>query len=436
MRLLIPVVIALLSACNSTPQATQAFEPFTVAVIPDTQNYLSYKHQKEEGFALDADELFMEQMRSIAARSAANGGDIAFVTAVGDAWQHQSLDMDPEHAERGFKAIPNPYFASELAPSRKTVTRELPAAIAGYRLLAKADIPFGVAPGNHDYDAMWSAEGFPPNMSLKPQEITMTPEALGMLHIGGLDNFRSVFGDDSGFFKGKDWYVASFRGGANAAQIFEAGGYRFLNITLEMAADNEVLAWASSVIGSYPGLPTMITTHDYLDTNGARRANPIVDLPRIDPEGHNTAEQVWDNLISQHDQIFMVLCGHHHGQSRRVDKNQFGHEVYQILADYQDRGQAGLDASQPLHPLLRAPVGIGDGWFRLMEFNLGSDQPYIQVQTWSSHYRAHAGELKQYGQWYKGRTYGDMSDEEFLATEEFRIELPDFRERFGPPRVY
>ncbi len=430
------VFVAELSGCTNSPveDTHSSAGAFTLAVIPDTQNYLSYKNQLSEGFAIDANDLFMAQMQSIADRSAARGGDIAFVASVGDVWQHQSLAIDPEHAARGLEAIPNPYFAAELAPTEKAVEEELPHAIAGYRLLAEAGLPFGVAPGNHDYDAMWSAAGYPPNLRIKPEELTFTPDKLGMLHIGGLDNFRSVFGNDSGFFKDRDWYVDSFRGGANSAQRFSAGGYAFLHITLEMVADDDVLAWAAGVIRANPGLPTIISTHDYLDTLGARRANPIVDLKRVDPDFHNTAEEVWDELVSQHDQVFLVLCGHHHGQSRRSDDNVFGHQVYQILADYQGRGQAGLDAGQPLHPQLKGPVGIGDGWYRLMKFHLGGDAPYIDVQTWSSHYRSHAGELATYSEWYKGDQYGDMSDAEFLATEEFRIDLVDFRTRFGLPK--
>ena len=364
------VACLLLIACGESRQTPDpvSTSTFTIAVIPDTQNYLSYSHQSAEGFALDSGELFIQQMQSIADR-----GDIAFVASVGDVWQHQTLDIDPEHAARGFKPIDNPFFASELAPTDKTLSVEIPRAIEGYRILAAAGIPFGVVPGNHDYDAMWSAEGFPPQLEKDPRELSMTPENLGMLHVGGLDNFRSVFGAEGEFYAGKSWYVASYQGGADSAQTFSAGGYTFLHIALEMAADDGALAWAESVIKANPGLPTIISTHDYLDTHGERRPNPIVDLKRVDPDHHNSAEEYWGKLISRNDQVFLVLCGHHHGHSRRVDDNSAGHKVYQILADYQHRGQAGLDAGQPVDRLRGTAPGIGDGWYRLMHFELGDD---------------------------------------------------------------
>ncbi len=365
-------------------------------------------------------------MEDIAARK-----DVAFVAAVGDVWQHQTLEIDADHAARGLEFIPNPFFASELAPTSKALTRELPKAVEGYEILHAAGIPFGVAPGNHDYDAMWSAAGFPPRLDKDPAQLTMTPEDLGILHIGGLDNFRSVFGEDSKFFKNQPWYVASFRGGANSAQIFSAGGYKFLHITLEMAADDDVLRWASAVIEDNAGLPTIITTHDYLNTGGERRANPLVDLKRIDPGHHNTAEEVWDKLVSAYDQVFMVLCGHHHGQSRRIDENRYGHKVYQILADYQSRGQAGLDAGQPLSPGRGIPRGLGDGWYRLMHFDFSAEVPTVSVQTWSSHYRQFSSDLASYADWYRVYEQPAMNDAEFFATDEFELVLDDFRDRFG-----
>jgi hypothetical protein len=419
----------LLTGCTDTERyAEVASSPtFTLAVIPDTQNYLDYKHQTGEGFALNGSDLFIQQMQDVASRE-----DVAFVVSVGDVWQHQTLEIDPEHAARGLKAIPNPIFAVELAPTQKALTVEIPKAVEGYKILARAGIPFGVAPGNHDYDAMWSDSGFPPKLQKK--NLTMTPEDLGLLHIGGLNNFRSVFGSEGEFFKDKSWYVSSFRGGANAAQVFGAGGYQFLHITLEMAADNWVLAWAADVIEAHPGYPTIITTHDYLNTRGERQANSIVDLKRVDPDNHNTAEEIWQKLISGYDQIFLVLCGHHHGQGRRVDINHYDHKVYQVLADYQGRGQAGLDAGQALDPRRGIPRGLGDGWYRLMQFDMGGDVPTVTVQTWSSHYQRLSGAVDTYAQWYRNYEQPGMSDAEFLATDEFVLELDDFRERFGSPK--
>ena len=332
-------------------------------------------------------------MEDIASRE-----EIVFVAAVGDVWQHSSLEVDPAHAERGRGAIDNPYLGTALAPTPYTKSVEIPGAIEGYRILAEAGIPFGVAPGNHDYDAFWSVAGFPPNLEKPREQLDRLNGDIGMIHVGGLDNFRSVFGNQGEFFNGKPWYVDSFRGGANSAQVFSAGGYRFLHIALEMSPDNGVIQWASAVIQEHPGYPTIITTHDYLNTRGQRRTYPLIDLPAGDPGHHNSAEQLWERLVKAYDQVFLVLCGHHH-QSLRIDLNPYGNPVYQVLADYQGRGQAGVEAGQPVAGNGR-PVGLGDGWYRLMRFDLASENPTLRVETWSSHFRRYSRDVPDYAEWY------------------------------------
>ena len=427
-------VLAMACAHPPDPGELPAVEVFTIAMIPDTQNYVDYSHQTAEGFALDASDLFIAQMDWIAQRARSKGGEIVFVAAVGDVWQHQTQAIDEAHAARGIGRVDNPLFAGHFDPTPKVLTVEIPKAVEGYEIVAAAGLPFGVAPGNHDYDAMWNADAFPPNLDKPREELTWTVEDLGILHVGGLDNFRSAFGEDTPFFAGKPWYVDSFRGGANSAQVFQAGGYRFLHLALEMHAGDAVVAWAESVIAEHPGLPTLISTHDYLDAQGRRRAAAIVDLARVDPEHHNNADELFETLIAPNDQIFLVLCGHHHGQAFRVDENEAGHAVYQMLADYQDRGQVGLDAGQLPDPFLGGPTGIGDGWFRLLRFDLGAAEPRLEVQTYSTHYQTLSSDLERYADWYREHEQPGMTDAEFHAAEEFDLPLSDFRERFGAPR--
>lgn len=408
---------------------------FTLAVIPDTQNYMDYTHQKAAGFGFDASELFIQQMQYIADKSMANGGDIAFVASVGDVWQHQTKQTDPEHEARGVFSTPNPIVEQMVKVTPETLTVEIPKAIEGYTILSDAGLPFGVAPGNHDYDSMWTAAKFPPNLDKPMNELTMTPEDIGVLHVGGLDNFRSVFGDDKPFFKDKPWYVDSYKGGANSAQIFTAGGYTFLHITLEMQAGDDVVDWAKSVMTKYLGLPTIFTTHDYLSVEGKRWGNPILDFSSADPDHHNDAQQMWDKLYGQHAQIFMVLCGHQHGQSHRVDSNIDGGLVYQVLADYQDRAQVSIDSSQGHNQVTRKPEQIGDGWFRLMQFDLNKQRPIITVKTYSTHYKNFSSEQENYAAWYKRHEQPELSDEDFLKADDFVLELTDFHERFGHTRA-
>lgn len=395
-------------------------ESFTIAVLPDTQNYTDYTHQTAEGFPFDASAMFLEQMQYVADNLESQGGDIAFVTSLGDVWQHQTLRIDPDHEARGFKVAPNPILDAHFAPTPKVHSVEMPTAKKGFeKLMGK--VPFSVVPGNHDYDAMWTDSKFPPAAKFDPKDLS----TLGMLHPGGLTNFRSVFGSDTPFFKDKPWYVGAHDGGADSAQIFTAGGYRFLHIGLQFDAPDASLEWAASIIKRYPGLPTIVSTHDYMDKEGRRIPNPMIDGHAADPKDNNP-EMVWQKLVSQHDQIFLLLCGHEHGQALRTDANRFGNSVHQVLADYQDRGQTAIAAGVKSD----YPVGIGDGWMRLMTFDMAAAVPTIKVRTYSTHYKTQSFDTPDYAKWYKAQEKPTLSDEAFHAEDDFTISLADFRKRF------
>jgi hypothetical protein len=420
------VALFLVTACQS--EINTGSSSFTLAVIPDTQNYIDFRHQKDAGFELDSSTLFIQQMEYIAARGANNGGDVRFLVAVGDVWQHQTKSIDSYHLKRGIGIEVNPILGRNSKRTEQVLKIEIPKAIEGYRIISGAGIPFAVAPGNHDYDASWSVAGFPPKRNRKYSDLDLTVEDLGILHVGGLDNFRSAFGSETDFFRNRPWYIDSHNGGANSAQRFFAGGYTFLHIALEMQPGDEVISWVESVLIENTGLPTIITTHDYLDRYGERAPNPLIDLALIDPHHHNSAQQLWEKLISRHDQIFMVLSGHHHGQSIRVDTNIFDNQVFQILADYQDRGQAGIEAGKT-----GRHVGIGDGWLRLMRFDFETIPPTIKVKTYSSYFNQFSLQVEDYANWYKAKEQPEMSDAEFLETDDFAIRLDDFFQRFGKP---
>lgn len=416
-------------ACGPTNDTEAVSKSFTIAVIPDTQNAIDFSRQQSSGFAIDSADVFIEQMRYLAGKGVAQGGDIVFVASVGDIWQHSTSNYDKEHFDRGVTAIENPYLAINENTYTETLSFEVPKAIEGYQLISDAGIPFGVVPGNHDYDAIWSASAFPPNLEKEESELESTTEDLGTLHLGGLSNFVSAFGSDTDFFRDKSWYLDGFRGGENSAQLFEGGGYKFLHLAFEMQAGDHVLAWAQGIIDKHPGIPTIITTHDYMDKDGVRTHSPILNLAAADPEFNNTSQQLWDKFISKNDQVFMVLCGHNLGQALKVDVNDYGHKVYQIMADYQERGQAGIDAGEPLRENGDS-VGIGDGWVREMTFNMEGEHPVIQVKTYSSHYSTYSSDLATYAGWYKTQEQPDMSDAQFFESDDYVIELDDFFARY------
>lgn len=430
------VYAAVLTGCQESylpsEKSAAGAAQFTLAVVPDTQNMVDYRHQTAVGFAVDGAAMFVDQMQYLADNAVGNGGDIAFVASVGDVWQHQTSEVDPDHRSRGLIALD--LQQGDPAEIKKRIAEnELPLAKRGYDIIAKAKLPFAVAPGNHDYDESWLDSRFQPHfdrigelLDSAGRLIKMDPAILGMEHLGGNTNFDKVFGSNSSYFKDQEWYIDSFNGGSNSAQIFCAGGYTFLHLALEMQPGDKVLAWAQKVIDSNPGLPTIVTTHDYLNGNGERLPMPALDLVRADPLAHNSAEALWQDFISVNDQIFLVLCGHQKGQAFRVDENTKGHQVYQLMSNYQDRGHSG-----PLGENGVAKAGIGDGWIRLLRFNMALPTPVLSVRTYSTYYGAYANEFPQYAAWYKDWEKPSLSDSEFIKTDSFTITLTDFKSRFN-----
>ena len=54
----VSLLLCLSSGCVTRLEPA-APEPFAIAVIPDTQNYLDYRHQVEQCFALDGKSLLL-----------------------------------------------------------------------------------------------------------------------------------------------------------------------------------------------------------------------------------------------------------------------------------------------------------------------------------------------------------------------------------------
>ncbi|MEM6853147.1 MAG: metallophosphoesterase [Planctomycetota bacterium] len=210
-------------------------------------------------------------------------------------------------------------------------------------------MPYSVAIGNHDYRETGNKNS-------------------------STADFRAAFGPQR--YEHFDCYSGSYqvtgdadRSGLSHYQYFTGGGIEFLHLNLEFDPTPDVLGWADQVIDRHPSLPVIVSTHSYLndpDENGQGAGR------------NGTGQRVWDDLIRENPQVFMVLAGHEHngidgqnGEYHQVSLNDDGLEVFEVLANYQDYFTAGF------FPDL---VDGGEGWMRLMEFDLAAGE--IGVQTY------------------------------------------------------
>lgn len=113
--------------------------------------------------------------------------------------------------------------------------------------------------------------------------------------------------------------------------IFEAEGQKYLVLALAWRADDAALDWAQSIIDAHSNLPTILTTHESSNIDGDGKVFLSKDY----------GEHLWNRLINKNDQIFLTIGGHHHGAGYTVKQNRAGHDVVNVLQDYQMAYQGG-----------------------------------------------------------------------------------------------
>lgn len=315
-------------------EISMSAQKFTLAVIPDTQNYTRYEKQKRLFYWHNNIDIFKNQTKLIAERSVSNGGDIAFAVHVGDFVHHLS--------ER-----PSGWKLAEEAMS-----------------ILDGKVPFIAVPGNHDCDRY---------IKVKKSK---------MKYMEGWTCYNKYFGSESKFFKGKDWYKGSYNGGVSSWAMFKGGGQDFLVMGLEYEPKQDVLDWAQKVLDAHKNVPVIIVTHEYLDVYDVKdqKGQADFDWSWCQIEGGILPPQLYEKFIKKNSQILFVLCGHEYakakGESFRVDVNDAGYKVYSLLTDYQGRSDLYCCITHR---------ECGDGWMRFMEFDLEKSE--VQIKTYSTEFK-------------------------------------------------
>lgn len=260
-----------------------AREPFSLILIPDTQQY------NQEGVLrigwpkwVDTTDIFYKQTDWIAENK--DELNIKMVVHVGDIVQS---DYPPEW-EVASKAF---------AP------------------IDAAEIPYVLALGNHDM-------GF---------ELIDFNEKKWSTAASRETFFNDYFTPER--FEKHAWYGGGFPEGRNENHysFAEAGGMKFLLISLTFMPSDEELDWASGLCDKYPDHRCIVVTHLYIDANGQREKRDL-DWYKA---GENNGEAIWEKLVSKKPNIFLVLCGHYTGEAVLTTVRESGEEVHQVLADYQ-----------------------------------------------------------------------------------------------------
>lgn len=244
---------------------------FTIAVMPDTQQEVVVESAIRNKFFLNRTKWLADNKEKFDIRFAIHTGDVVN-------WGNE----EPKQFE----------IAAEA-----------------FEVLDDAEIPLALCLGNHDTAAVGvGGSAADPENTVKRLRNTRV-----------FNNFFSL-----------EWYsdCIPFEENKidNSYQLFEAAGKKWLVMTLELWPRVEVVEWANEVVEMYPDRNVIIATHSYLDSLGG--------IYQRSEYGATSPQYLYDNLISRHDNIKLVFCGHNGTSAYRVDYGKNGAKIVSILGCY------------------------------------------------------------------------------------------------------
>ena len=156
----------------------------------------------------------------------------------------------------------------------------------------------------------------------------------------GIEMFNKYFASHEPYLDNISGYYEEGRID-NVYHTFKVGEVDYLLLCLDHGTKDDVLVWANEVVASHPDHRVIVTTHQYLQSDGTLSESwESGNASAYDPE-NNAADELWDKFISKHPNISMVICGHSDvdGVITTKQTGDHGNEVTQILINPQ-----GMDA--------------------------------------------------------------------------------------------
>lgn len=313
MRTILTLAIATVLAGCTTMQKQgtaehlpKSTEPFTIAVLPDTQFYCDTRLKLSSKWGNgDLRRYFFEQTRWV--RDNKERLNIAFLVHEGDIVQADA----PEEWEIAKKAMS----------------------------VLDGKVPYCMCLGNHDMGFKKSDNKYGGDIAVN--RTTLFNNYFPREKFANRQEFGGTFHPDR---HDNSWYH------------FEAAGMNFLIVALECKPRDEVLDWANKIVLGHPAHRVIVLTHAYMNANKKRS------LRGMKIKG-NLGEQIWQKFVRKHENIFMVLCGHHAGEAVLTSTGDHGNQVHQVLSDYQHLNNGG------------------ESWLRYMVFHPGANK--ISVYTYN-----------------------------------------------------
>jgi hypothetical protein len=225
--------------------------------------------------------------------------------------------------------------------------------------LDAAKVPYAVCAGNHDIDVRTRAATLMNQTFPQPR---LSPQLQATFEPGKIED---------------------------AYYFFPAGGRTWLVVSLEFGPRDEVLTWADGIIAANADKPTIILTHAYMYL-GQQRYDHLLHPDPVqywNPHGYglpgttNDGQEIWDKLVSKHDNILFVFSGHAtwpEGAAGRIStKRANGYYVNEMLSNYQGCPSDYMCTNR----VTNQPVRGGEGMLRIVHVDPAAQK--ARVETYS-----------------------------------------------------
>lgn len=213
----------------------------------------------------------------------------------------------------------------------------------GFEVLDGNRIPYAIAVGNHDTEAVGEYNG-----SAAPGNVNAN-----LRKTQKLNSYFPYYR----FINQRGRYEADKID--NAYYSFKAGDTNWLVISMEFCPRQGVINWAGDVVKKYYNYNVIILTHYHLTGKGEIAQNNA-------GYGDFSPQDVFDKLIKRYPNILLVLSGHVVSSALKVDQGVAGNQIYQILQNYQHEDHGG-------------------GYLRLLKFDLHKGS--IAAEMYSPYYK-------------------------------------------------
>ena len=212
--------------------------------------------------------------------------------------------------------------------------------------------------------------------------------------VQGNHDYANQFKSNTDYATYKSTAEGSYNGILNTYHKFTVNGIKYLVLTLQFGYPDDVIAWANKITAANPDYNVIVTTHGYLEEEGLRldETNGLSpgSMGTGDPDENgiythhatqNHATELWDEFISQHKNIVMVLSGHIDYDAVRITESygDNGNKVLEMLIDGQNYDE------YPRNENLAIDNSLEDVAYGMVAyFNFSADGKKLNIEYYST----------------------------------------------------